>query len=250
MSTRLHLAYRRRLELVRTNTTARVLAVDAADLDGWLAQVVPLVLDGQRQAVAETDAYLSLEAGLATGTSTEPWGLDPEPLIGVRARRGAPLEDVYARNLRASVGTLRNRLEREVATDIQLAQRNAAWVHTNGDPRIVGYRRVLDTSRENCGLCIAASTRRYRRSDLQPIHSHCGCTVQPIYSTENLPDGVVIDRERLDALYAQVGGATDAATLSRFRANPADLPPTVDPSKLPEVAVVDTPELGPTLIAA
>lgn len=244
MATRLHLTYRDRVARVRARTTRLALAAPSDDIGEWLAAVVPLVLDGQRTVVAETDAYLSLEAGLATGTSTDPWGIDAERLIGAAARRGTLLEDVYGRNLHSDAGTLAARVTREVATDMQLAARSAAWIHTTADPRIVGYRRTLGTG-PNCGLCIAASTRRYGREDLQPIHAHCGCSVEPIYGTA--PADMVIDRARLEDLYNQVG-STSAAQLSRYRSS--DLPATVDPSRVPEVTVVDTPELGPTLTAA
>lgn len=246
MATALHLAYRDRLARIRARTTALALTVPSEDLSTWLDVVVPVVLDGQRAAVAETDAYMSLEAGIATGTSTDPWDLDPDRLIGVAARRGTPLEDVYGRNLRSTAGTLTTRISREVATDVQLAARSTAWVHTNADPRITGYRRVLGTG-PNCGLCIAASTRRYGREDLQPVHAHCGCSVEPIYGQP--PGRLVIDRSRLDDLYAEVG-STRASALGRFRADPNDLPGSVDPSRVPDVIVVDTPELGPTLTAA
>ena len=231
MPTPLHEAWRDRFSRVRARTTALVVAAYTADVDEFIGTVVPVVLDAQRTIVSDTDAYLSLEAGLATGTSTDPWGVDPEMLIGAKAR-GVALEDVYARNLRATVGTFEGRMAREVATDMQLAARSTAWVHTAGDPRIVGYRRVLGPGK-NCGLCVAASTRRYKRADLNPIHAHCGCSVQPEYRAAPAPD---VDQKFLDRLYARAG-STRTKDLSRIKLSDA-------------VTVVDTPELGPTLTAA
>jgi hypothetical protein len=226
-----HAAFRARLVRVRAAAVATVVGRDTADVAEFVNRAVPVVLDAQRAAVAATDALLSLEAGLATDTSTQPLGLDPERLIGRAARRGVFLEDVYARNHRAAVSTFAERMAREVNTDITLAQRSAAWMHTAGDPRVVGWRRV--TSGGACILCSVAATQTYRRSDLQPIHDHCSCTVSPIHGEGRPPT-----RQALEPLYAQVASAG-----SSVRRIPAT-------ATTPEVAIVESAELGPTLAAA
>jgi len=232
--TELHRLYMRRLAGVRSAAITRVIAADTASTVEFVDRVVPIVLAAQEVTVAQADAYLSLEAGLATGTSTAPWGLDASQLIGRRARRGDWLEDVYARNHRAAEGTFPERMAREVNTDITLADRAATYVHTDGDPRIVGYRRVLSPG-NNCGLCVVAATQRYHKSDLRPIHRSCGCTTQPIYGTG---EGYVRpNRRQLAALYERAGG-TDTRSLSRIRVDRPDLP-------VVEVGVTD---LGPTLL--
>lgn len=242
---RLHVAYRADLERRTRAATARVLAADPTDLDGWLADVVPIVLDAQRVAVSVTDAFLSLDAGVATSTSTAPWGLDPDPIIGAAARNGTPLEDVYARNLRAAAGTARQRLTREVATDITLARRRASHLHVVGDPRITGWRRV--TGPRACGLCVVAATRVYRTQELQPIHSHCSCTVQPVYGPGDAPE---VTSEFLEDLYERAGSTT-YADLRTIRLDADEIPPGLTADGLPErVAIRVTPELGPTLVAA
>lgn len=233
--TRLQTTYRQRLARIRARTTALVTTADTSSTKAFVARVVPLVLAAQETTVAQADAYLSTEAGLATGTSTEPWGLDAGRLIGVVARRGDWLEDVYARNHRASEGSFAERMAREVNTDITLADRSATFVHTEGDSRIVGYRRIA--SGTACGLCVVAATRRYRKGDLRPLHHACGCTTAPIY--RNDPSWRKPDKAALNALYQRAGGG-DARSLSRIR--------VADPS-LPEVLVVDS-TLGPTLVAA
>lgn len=237
--TRLHMAFRARLTGLRALAVAQVLA--APDPDA----AVPVVLDAQRNAVAATDAYLSLEAGLATATSTAAWQIDPEPLIGRAARGGALLEDVYGRNWAAPESTFAERMRREVNTDITLAERSATWVHTDGDPRIVGTRRVVGSANP-CALCIVAATRTYQSHTLRPIHAHCGCSTQPIYQDGPAP---TVDRRYLDSLYERAG-STRATDLSRLRPDPAELPAGVRAEDLPAVAVTATPELGPTLIAA
>lgn len=245
--TRLQSAFQARIARRRDLLTTRVLAAPAGDLDGWLAEVVPLVLDTQRAVVADTDAFLALDAGLATGTDTRPWGLDADRLVGRVARRGTFLEDVYARTLLATAGTTRGRLERELATDVSLARREATWIHTAGDPRVVGHRRVLSPGGKNCALCVVASTRTYRSSDLAPIHSHCGCTTQPVYGPATAP---TVDRAFLDDLYARAG-SNRYGDLRTLQVLDDELPAGLAPATVPrEVAVVDTAELGPTLVAA
>jgi hypothetical protein len=218
---------------VRTSTLARVLASDVPDTGQFVERVVPIVLASQESVVAATDAYMSLEAGMSTGTSREPWRLDASRLIGARARRGELLEDVYGRNHRATQGTFRERMAREVDTDITLAERGATYVHTEGDPRIAGYRRVLGTGK-HCGLCVAASSQRYSKGDLRPIHLKCGCTTQPIYG--DVRSFQRPNRARLNQLYEQAGG-TGSRQLSRIK---------VDNPDLPEVEIINT-ALGPTL---
>lgn len=231
--TALHRSFQTRLGRLRTRTVARVIAADTAGTEQFVSRVVPLVLASQETAVGVADAYLSLEAGMSTGTSREPWRLDAARLIGVRARRGDYLEDVYARNHRATQSTFRERMLREVNTDITLAERGATFVHTEGDTRITGYRRQLNAGK-NCALCVVASSQTYRKGDLRPIHPDCKCTTQPIYgSAENWQRP---SRARLNELYEQAGG-TSARQLSRIK---------VADSDLPEVEIIET-VLGPTL---
>lgn len=231
--TALQRSFRERLARLRTGTTARVIAADTADTSEFVARVVPIVLNAQEVTVRETDVYMSTEAGLATRTSTRPWGLDPSQLIGRRARRGTFLEDVYGRNHRANEGTFVGRMTREVNTDVTLANRGAAFVHTAGDERISGYRRTLGAGK-NCALCVAAATRTYNRGDLQPIHSHCRCGLQPIY--RKVDEWTKPTNDLLRSLYERAGG-NDYASLRRVQ---------VARSELEGVDVVFS-DLGPTL---
>lgn len=231
--TALHRGYQQRLTRIRTGTLARVLAAPKTNTNVFVAAVVPIVLAAQESTVAQADAYLSLEAGTATRSSLQPWGLNPAMLIGVRARRGDFLEDVYARNLRTAESSFTERMTREVNTDITLAERGATFVHTAGDERITGHRRVLGAGK-NCGLCVVASGQRYSKGDLRPIHRTCHCTTQPIYGDGSFARP---DRATLRALYEQAG-STSGSSLRRIAAPQADLP---------TVEIADT-DLGPTLI--
>lgn len=235
--TALHRAYRLRFKRISDRAARLVVAADTSSTSEFVSNAVPIVLDAQRQVVREADVYLSTEAGLATGTSTEPWGLDPDPLIGASARHGDYLEDVYGRNHRAASGSFTERMAREVTTDMVLADRNATFVHTAADDRVLHHRRTLTPGAKHCGLCVVAATRIYYKKDLRPIHLHCSCGTQPVYGEAkewNKPTN-----DMLRDLYAQAG-STDANRLSRIR---------VDTPDLPDVDIVTT-SLGPTLVAA
>lgn len=85
-------------------------------------------------------------------------------------------------------------------TDLELADREAARQVLTTDARAPRfYQRVL-TGDENCGLCVVASTQRYRREELLPIHPGCDCVVQP------LPDDVrhVVDEQLLEAAHEAI----------------------------------------------
>lgn len=84
-------------------------------------------------------------------------------------------------------------------------------------PKVIGYRRVIhpELSRGGvCGMCVAASDRRYHVEKLLPIHARCHCTVAPITTAGDPGDEVnAVD---LAALYGD-GGGTSAAHLKRAR---------------------------------
>ena len=93
--------------------------------------------------------------------------------------------------------------------DLQLAQTHTAQRRMSSGHGIVGYRRVL-TGSENCALCAIASTQRYHRGSLMPIHDHCDCLVAPIYG-EHDPGRVINEglmssvRASIDEHYGQAG---------------------------------------------
>lgn len=87
------------------------------------------------------------------------------------------------------------------STDVQLARREAGRQNRMNNQRIVGYRRVL-TGSENCALCYVASTQRYTKSDLLPIHPGCDCGEMPIFGTQD--PGQVLDQYNLDRAHELV----------------------------------------------
>ena len=248
-SRRLSDAHWARLDRLRTATARRMVAV-VADPEA----AAQLMLNAQRIAVAQTDAFFALAAADAVGAAPTPIGLNPEPLIGMNARHGRSLESVYGGVQRVvrQDGFERGLayMRQQIVTDTALAQRNASHAAMEADDSVVGWRRVVNPGGGKvCGMCVAASTRTYGRGDLQPIHRQCRCTVQPIFDSSFT--GRVLDRDRLQAVYAQAGGATDYRSLSRIRIAEGDLPAGVDSAELNalNVRIVMDPELGVALDA-
>jgi hypothetical protein len=93
------------------------------------------------------------------------------------------------------------------ATNLQLAKTHTVAKNRRDE----WYRRTL-TGSENCTLCVIASTQRYRRGNLMPIHPGCDCGVQ---SEESVSDpGWVINSDLLEQVHntvAQEFGKTDRA---------------------------------------
>lgn len=110
------------------------------------------------------------------------------------------------------------RVEEMGDMDMQLAMRKQSSNIFKATPKIKGYRRVLhpelSESGTSCGLCIAASTRIYKKKELLPIHEHCHCGVMPIAGEED--PGDVFNEDDLKLLYELAGG-TGAQALSRVR---------------------------------
>lgn len=135
-------------------------------------------------------------------------------------------------------------------TDIQLARSNAGLLARNRNDRIVGYVRTL-TGSENCALCTIASTQRYTRGDLLPIHPGCDCGEMPIFGEQD--PGQVIDEVRLDQTYDSIEeqlqvspdfGARDAG-LGKVITSPTEGQKLADYTEL--VVTSEHGEYGPTL---
>jgi hypothetical protein len=121
------------------------------------------------------------------------------------------------------------------STEVQLARRNTGLQIRNENDRIVGYIRTL-TGAESCALCNVASTQRYRRGDLMPIHPGCDCGEMPIFGNQD--PGQVINDVRLDAIQENVE--------SRFGIQDAGAR-AIDYRK---IAIREHGELGPVLTIA
>lgn len=156
-----------------------------ADLERFVAEVVPVVLAGQRQIAALTNAYLTrLLASqiprvhrVTYGNVEYSRGVDPaqvyaRPYVEVRTK----ISEGLTFDAAVSAGTAR--LVDIARTDMQLAKTHTARrvMQANDVKR---YRRV-PTGSITCALCHVASTQLYRTGDLMPIHPGCDCGVEPV----------------------------------------------------------------------
>lgn len=147
----------------------------------------------------------------------------PEDFETSVLRNGATFEEVYDRpfsEMRTALAKGRSfddalelgarRASSLAQTEVQLSRRQASLYARRANDNIVGYLRILSGS-ENCALCYIASTQRYRRGDLLPIHPGCDCGEMPIYGDTDV--GQVIDRQQLDAAHQQVEERVGASDL-------------------------------------
>lgn len=217
-----------------------------ADIARLLATVAPQVQSGQQRIADLTDAYLTRVAqeqgftvrGRPIRATTEALrGVDDEALY---ARPFATMHDTLSKGgtVTNAVSAGKDRLRSIVETNLQLAKTHAGRrAMRSGGVRMT--ERVL-TGRENCALCVIASTQRYWASDLQPVHPGCDCNQRPWVGD---PDQQIIHPDRLDAIHAAVEnqfGATDrGARLIDGKNSISDY--------LDLIAVREHGELGPVL---
>lgn len=185
-----------------------------AEVDRIVARIVPAVQAGQLQMAALTDAYIGRMSVLAGVRWTA--GVDRS----VVSYRGVPDSEVYRRpavtvytaladgeNYSVAVERGARRLGSIVATDLQQA-RTRQSSSSIGHSGFAGFRRVL-TGNENCALCAIASTQRYHKGDLMPVHPGCDCGVEPISGDAGRQ---VIDSRTLEQTHADIEarlGGTD-----------------------------------------
>lgn len=176
--------YQRAVEQVRTRllTVADRLwaglgSYRDADIDRLVKLIVPHVEAGQVQIASLTEAYFQ-QVGARAGVDA--WF--------VTGGRGVPPDEVYRRPATTVYTALADgkpvsdaisegavRLASLIATDLQMAKVRQAQ-RSLESAKVRAYRRVL-TGRENCALCVIASTQRYHVGDLSPIHGGCDCSV-------------------------------------------------------------------------
>lgn len=205
-----------------------------SDIDRFVAAVVPVIEGSQAQVAALTDAYLAQLEATVLGTAAPPLGVRPST-VTTEALRGVPASEVYRRPAVTTWTALANGepLDRAVsagltrardlaATGLQLAKTHTARRVLDGNRRVVGYRRVLEGTR-SCALCIVASTQRYTRGQLLPIHGGCDCGVLPVYGDRD--PGQVIDPNTLEGVHDRIAerfgapdrGARKIDDVSRYR---------------------------------
>lgn len=178
----------------------------------FAAQVVPVVQAAQRTMASLTSAYLAHLVATAGGGTAAPVGVPAEAVANLR---GVDPAEVYQRpyvqlwtelshgkELADAVDAGARRAASLASTDLQLAKTRTSQIVLANDKRVVGYRRVL-VGAHSCGMCVVASSVRYHKSNLMPIHPGCDCAVAPILGTRD--PGRTIDSAVLD-----VGAAEQA----------------------------------------
>ncbi|WP_146057585.1 hypothetical protein [Streptomyces sp. SM12] len=213
------------------------------DMDAFVARIVPVVAAGQRQMATLTDLYLAGQLAAMHGSAPEPGRIDLDEVTGAATRNGADPSDVYRRpfvelytalaagvQLSDAVERAANRLDSLTGTDMQLAKTHAARAAMErSDAQF--YRRVL-VGAKNCALCVVASTQRYRRSMLMPIHPGCNCAIAPVQGNARH----VLNKAQLEEIH----GAVEA-----FAGREARDAREVDYSEI--IVIQDHGEYGPTL---
>jgi hypothetical protein len=171
------------------------------------------LLPVKQQAAQFSWGYHAQRARLAGQEFRMP-RFNPEDFETSVLRNGAAFEEVYQRpfaEMRTALAQGRSfddalelggrRASTLAQTEVQLSRRQASLFARNRNDNIVGYLRVLSGS-ENCALCFVASTQRYTRGELLPIHPGCDCGEMPIYG--NSDPGQVIDEYNLEKAHQQV----------------------------------------------
>ena len=194
------------------------------DIARFVAAVAPQVEAGKLTIARATDAYM------AALLDDDPAGVADLSQI----RGGIPSSEVYRRpavsmrtelaggsSFTDALDAGRRRLQSLVSTDLQLAHTHQAR-HSMTVPgsrrrrrrdrgEVEAFRRV-PTGRENCALCLIASTQRYWVRDLMPIHPGCDCGAEPLGAGQHTDQ--VIDADLLEAVHAQVEGLVGVADRS------------------------------------
>lgn len=179
----------------------------ASAIEDMIQAITPRVTAGQLRIADLTRAYLA-QCARELGWKVVLPPIDQDEIRGARGvdprvvyRR--PAVDVYTalaagKPLPQAAAEGRLRLTQLIGGDMQLAKVHASRQSMRGYPEEGQfYRRVL-TGRENCALCVVASTQRYYRGDLLPIHPGCDCGVQP------LPPGLAVNQVIDEDLLEQV----------------------------------------------
>jgi len=207
--------YQSAAQLIRSRVLKYVAAVwdgspgfRDAEVDRIVARILPVVQAGQIQLANLTDAYIGRTSVLAGVTWTP--GVATKELL---AYRGVDPQVVYRRpsvtvytalaggkSYNDAVAQGSRRMMSIIATDLQQAKNRQATASI-GRSGFQWFRRVL-TGRESCALCAIASTQRYTRGDLMPIHPGCDCDVEALNSPRD--PGQVVDSDTLEGVHSKV----------------------------------------------
>lgn len=185
------------------------------DVPRFLEQAVPTVAAGQETLAQLTAVHVAASAAEVFGVDVEVPALESGAFASLRT--GVTPQQVYTRpfvalrtalsqgeTLDAAVEAGVTRLGQIAEMDMQQTYAHASQAAMQALPartRPQFWARVLQGT-ENCAMCVVASTQRYRRGDLNPIHPACDCLVKPLNTTTD--PGQVIAPELLEQVHAAV----------------------------------------------
>ena len=217
-----------RLERAHANTRRRISnesqrmirrAWVASGSEGeFVDEAIAIARSARSAVVAEIDAFLASYLAM-NGIPTDVRGLDPERYVRPvepdeqwrRPHKHLRMKLAEEMPLPQALAFGGHMAESILATDLQLANRDASadWIGT--EDTATGYRRTLGG--DPCGLCIAAADQLYYRDDLMGIHVNCHCGVVPVSLERRygLTDG------QYQQVLDQTGGDTSREALSRVR---------------------------------
>lgn len=197
------------------------------DVIRYINQIAPFLTGAKLQAAKSSVSFYKSIADLTGQDWTQPV-ITASDVSTMALRKGVGTDVVYRRpfvdmrtalangqDMRDAIESGARRAQILAETEVQLARRNAGLRARSANDKIVGYIRTL-TGAENCALCYVASTQRYHKGDLMPIHPGCDCGEMPIYGTQD--PGQVINEVRLDGIHENVNErfgawAADARTI-------------------------------------
>lgn len=192
------------------------------DVDRLINLILPRVQAGQLHTARLTSAYV---AALAKTVDSKIVRSVPVVKDEILLARGVDQSIVYRRpavemytalskgsTLTQSVKQGVERLSSIIATDIQLSVTHQERRSYKG----AGYSFTVRTltGRENCALCVIASTQRYHVTQLRPIHPACDCGSRQISS--KFDPGQVIDPKLLESVHDQIDAQIGRGDRSAF----------------------------------
>jgi len=195
-----------------------------ADIDRFVGGIAPAVTQAKNTMANYSLSYYKEMAGINKKSFTMPKNVKAQLSTALLRNNVVTDRDVWERPLKEMWTSLSKgddfsdalelgaqRATSIARTEVQLARREAGLLSRKANDNVVGYLRTLSGS-ESCGLCYIASTQRYTRGDLLPIHPGCDCGEMPIYGDTDV--GQIIDQQQLDATHEAVSerfGVQDAS---------------------------------------
>lgn len=181
----------------------------SGDVQRFERTALPVLMAGQRRVASLTASYLEQLYREIDGKGSRV-DLDFDKVTG-RALRDVDPEEVYRRPFKDVWAALENdvpfdvaldrgahRLETIAKTDLQLARTHTVREVGDDMPRFSYTVRELQ-GEYDCALCMIASTQRYHKRDLAPIHPGCDCLVKLVTADED--PGQVVDEAKLERIH-------------------------------------------------